>query len=75
MKFYGKIKGEFYIEADDIEQAYDIFSDVEEYMNDNGFSLSVTERNEEYGLDDHECNEADNFNDDRRLGIGRFSDE
>ena len=70
MRFYGLFKGEF-----DIEAAYDIFSDVEEYMNDNGFSLSVTERNEEYELDDHEWNEADNFNDDRRLGIGRFSDE
>lgn len=75
MRFYGLFKGEFDIEADDIEQAYDIFSDVEEYMNDNGFSLSVTERNEEYEWDDHEWNEADNFNDDRRLGIGRFSDE
>lgn len=75
MRFYGLFKGEFDIEADDIEQAYDIFSDVEEYMNDNGFSLSIVERNEEYDFDDHEWNEADNINDERKLGVGRFSDE
>lgn len=75
MKFYGKIKGEFYIEADTIDEAYEIFGDVEEYMNDNGFSLSIVERNEEYDFDDHEWNEADNINDERKLGVGRFADE